>query len=98
MIDFKLLKKISETPGAPGFERPIRELIKKELNGFADSMEVDNLGNLIVKKNGKSAEKRVMVAAHMDEIGFMVSYIDDQGFVHLRHLVVLILKHSLPSV
>jgi putative aminopeptidase FrvX len=84
-IDFKLLKKISETPGAPGFEKEIRNLIIKEIQGFVDKVEIDNMGNLIAFKKGKK-RKKVMVGAHMDEIGFIVSHIDDNGFIRFHPL------------
>jgi putative aminopeptidase FrvX len=84
-IDFKLLKKISETPGAPGFEKEIRKLIIGEVTPFADKVETDNMGNVIALKKGKK-RKKVMVGAHMDEIGFIVSHIDDNGFVRFHPL------------
>lgn len=79
--DFKRLKIISETSGTSGFEHKIRELLHKDLVGYADDIKVDNLGNLIVFKKGKSSNKKVMVAAHMDEIGFIVSHVDENGFI-----------------
>lgn len=79
-IDFDLLKRISETPGAPGFEAPIRKLVIQEVKPWVDQIEVDNMGNVIAFKKGKG-EKKVMLAAHMDEIGFIVNHIDDQGFI-----------------
>lgn len=85
ILNLPLLKKICQTPGAPGFENKIRELISKELKGHAD-LSIDNMGNLIAFKKGKSKQKRVMSAAHMDEIGFMVKHIDDQGFIRFHVL------------
>ncbi len=79
-VDFKLLKKISETPGAPGYEKHIRNLIKKEIEPLSDKISIDNMGNLIAFKKGKN-KKKVMIAAHMDEISFIVNYIDDNGFL-----------------
>ena len=79
-IDFDLLKRISETPGAPGFETPIRNLIIEEVKPWVDEINVDNMGNVVAYKKG-SARKKVMLAAHMDEIGFIVNHIDDDGFV-----------------
>ena len=80
MIDFPLLKKISETPGAPGFETQIRNLIKEEIAGLVDEMYIDTMGSLIGVRKGRDP-KKVMVAAHMDEISFMVTHIDDDGFL-----------------
>ena len=85
-INVALLKKICETPGAPGHEQLVRELITKELKGVVDGITVDNMGNLIAFKKGKSSDKKVMAAAHMDEIGFIVSHIDDNGFLRFHPL------------
>lgn len=84
-LDIELLKKISETPGAPGFESKIRELIIDEVESVVDDIYVDNLGNLTCKLKGKSA-KRLMLAAHMDEIGFIVSHVDSNGFLKFHPL------------
>jgi endoglucanase len=78
-INVALLKKICETPGAPGHEQLVRELITKELKGVVDGITVDNMGNLIAFKKGKSSDKKVMAAAHMDEIGFIVSHNRTKG-------------------
>ena len=79
-INFELLKKISETPGAPGYEKPIRNLIIEQVTNLVDKVDVDNMGNLIAFRKGES-DKKVMLAAHMDEIGFIVNHIDENGFV-----------------
>lgn len=84
-FDFALLKKISETPGVSGFESDIRQLLISELSGLSDSVKTDNLGNLIFFRKGKS-DKKVMVAAHMDEIGFIVRHIDENGFIRFLPL------------
>lgn len=85
-IDLKLLEKICAEPGAPGYESRIRNLVMKEIKGLVDEMSIDNMGNLVALKKGKSSEKKVMAAAHLDEIGFMVTHIDDQGFVRFTTL------------
>ncbi len=85
MIDFPLLKKISETPGAPGFERQIRELIKSEIADLVDEIQIDSMGSLIGIRKGREP-KKAMVAAHMDEISFMVTHIDDEGFIRFHPL------------
>ncbi len=85
-IDVSLLAKICEAPGAPGFEKEIRKLVLMELKGLADEVRVDNMGNVVALKKGKSSEKKVMAAAHMDEIGFMVTHIDDNGFIRFNPL------------
>ncbi|HBH23873.1 MAG TPA: endoglucanase [Cytophagales bacterium] len=86
-LNIPLLKKICETPGAPGYETKIRNLIIEEVKSFVDELSVDNLGNILAVKRAKSKNARkVMVAAHMDEIGFMVRHIDDNGFVRFHTL------------
>jgi putative aminopeptidase FrvX len=83
-INIPLLSRICEAPGAPGFEKEIRKLVITELEGLVDSVRVDNIGNVIAFKKGKSSAKKTMAAAHMDEIGFIVTHIDDQGFVRFN--------------
>ncbi|MDV7391989.1 hypothetical protein RZS08_11565, partial [Arthrospira platensis SPKY1] len=85
MINVALLKKICETPGAPGFEQRIRALVLDEVRSLADHVEVDPMGNVIAVKKGREP-KRVMVAAHMDEISFIVTHIDDDGFLRFHPL------------
>jgi len=85
----KLLKTICETAGAPGFENQIRKLVHDEVKAHADKIEIDNLGNLIALKRGTGPEgskKRIMAAAHMDEIGFIVTHMMDGGFVKFHTL------------
>ena len=85
MIDVALLKKICETPGAPGFEQRIRKLVLEEVEPLVDEITIDPLGNVIAIKKGKG-DKRVMVAAHMDEISFVVTHIDEDGFIRFHPL------------
>ncbi|MCI5866489.1 MAG: M42 family metallopeptidase [Methanosphaera sp.] len=77
----ELLKKLSESCGISGFEENVREIIKDELDGKVDSMETDIMGNVITTHKGVEGKPSVMLASHMDEIGLMVSYIDDEGFI-----------------
>ncbi len=76
-----LLEKLSNAPGISGFEDEVRNLMIEELEEYVDEMKVDHLGNLIVKSEGKPGSKKIMLAAHMDEIGLMVRYIDKKGFI-----------------
>lgn len=85
MINIPLLKKICETPGVSGFEQPIREFVLKEVTPLVDEISTDNLGSIIAVKKGKSP-KKAMVAAHLDEIGFIVTHIDDDGFLRIHTL------------
>ncbi|MEO7100435.1 MAG: M42 family metallopeptidase [Luteolibacter sp.] len=83
-IDIPLLARICEAPGAPGSEKEIRKLVLAELKGLADDISIDNMGNVMALKKGKSSAKKSMAAAHMDEIGFIVTHIDDKGFVRFN--------------
>ena len=85
-IDISLLSRICEAPGPPGFERKIRQLVLAELEGLADEIRTDAIGNVIALKKGRSSAKKSMAAAHMDEIGFIVTHVDDKGFVRFNPL------------
>jgi putative aminopeptidase FrvX len=78
-----LLRELCETPGVSGREERLRAIVRRELTPLVDEVRVDALGNLLGVKRGGSAGK-LMIAAHMDEIGFLVSFIDDQGFLRLQ--------------
>ncbi|TAH40010.1 MAG: M42 family peptidase [Bacteroidetes bacterium] len=84
-LNIPLLKEICETAGAPGFENRIREIVLREVDSLVDRVTVDNLGNVTAFKKGKQS-KKVMIAAHMDEIGFIVTHIDDKGFLRFHTL------------
>ena len=85
-IDVDLLGRICREPGAPGFETRIRNLVLEELEGLADEVRVDAIGNVVAFKKGKSSKKKSMAAAHMDEIGFIVTHIDKDGFLRFNPL------------
>lgn len=86
----KLLKKLTQTSGIAGREHRVRDLILKETKGFFDSVTVDPMGSIIgvkqptIKPKRGSKPIKVMLAAHMDQIGFMVRHIDDKGFLRLN--------------
>jgi len=80
MLNIELLRKICNTPGVSGFEEAIRSLIISEISNDVDELKVDPLGNIIAIKKGNSRQK-LLLTAHMDEIGFMVQHIDDEGFI-----------------
>lgn len=83
----ELLKRLCEESGPPGFEDRIRKIFISEIEPYVDRIEVDGLGNTIAIKEGKGENPRkVMLAGHMDEIGFVVRYIDDKGFLKLQPL------------
>jgi len=85
MLDIKLLEQTTQVPGAPGFEYRIRNFIKEQVSGYVDKVYIDAMGNLIAFKKGRSPEK-TLVAAHMDEISFVVTHIDDEGFIKFHTL------------
>jgi len=89
-LNSDLLKRLCETPGVPGREERVRELIETEIEGLFDSVETDALGSLICRRAPRTTKgtkrsvkdpKTLMLLCHMDEIGFYVSGIDDDGFV-----------------
>ncbi len=84
-LDIELLKRICEAPGVPGYEHRVRELVKKEVEPLVDEVHVDNMGNLCALRKGKG-NKKAMVGAHMDEIGFMVTHIDEKGYLRFTTL------------
>lgn len=82
-----LLKKLVETAGPPGYEHSIRSLIRDEIKTLVDDLRIDNLGNLIARKGARAENGlRIMLAAHMDEIGLIVTHIDEKGFVRFAPL------------
>ena len=79
----KLLKRLSETPGIPGREEAIRVIVREVLTSHVNDLSVDRLGNVIAHKKGTGP--KVVVAAHMDEIGFFVSHVDEEtGFLRIQ--------------
>ena len=85
MINIPLLKSVCEIAGAPGFEQRVRNLVIDEIKDHVDEYNVDNLGNIYAIKRGKS-DRKVMIGAHLDEIGFIVTHIDDNGFLRFHTL------------
>lgn len=79
-----LIKKIISTPGPSGYERQVRDVIRDEVQAYADEIQVDALGNLIVRKG--HGDKKFMLAAHMDEIGVIVTHVDEGGFVRFTNI------------
>ncbi len=81
----QLLRTLSEAFGVAGFEDEVRTLIQERIEPYVDEMRVDALGNLIAYRRGRG-ERVLMLDAHMDEIGFMVSYIEEGGFLRFAPL------------
>ena len=84
-FDFDLLCELTETSGVPGYEDRIREIVRRELEPEVDELRRDGMGNVVGTIHG-SGDRAVAVAAHMDEIGFMVRHVTDEGFVQVDAL------------
>ncbi|MDQ0270062.1 M42 family metallopeptidase [Cytobacillus purgationiresistens] len=79
-----MLKELTDAKGIPGNEREPREVMKKYISEYADEVTTDGLGSLIAKKTGKEGGPKIMVAGHLDEVGFMITSIDDKGFLRFQ--------------
>ncbi len=81
-LELQFLKEITEARGISGDEKEASRVMKKYLEGYADSFDYDNLGSLIASKKGND-DLRVMLSGHIDEVGFIVSFIEDSGFLRI---------------
>ncbi|OEH91881.1 M42 family metallopeptidase [Bacillus solimangrovi] len=79
-----MLKDLTDAKGIPGHEREARDVMRKYIAPYADEVMHDNLGSLIAKKTGQEGGPKIMVAGHLDEVGFMVSKISDKGFLSFQ--------------
>ncbi|MDN7240287.1 M42 family metallopeptidase [Planococcus sp. N028] len=79
-----MLKELTDANGIAANERQPREVMKKYIEPYADSVETDGLGSLIARKEGLAGGPKIMIAGHLDEIGFMISQIDDKGFLKFQ--------------
>lgn len=83
----ELLEKLTTTFGPSGYESRVRDLILETIKDEVDEFRIDALGNLITRKGTKKSDgKRIMVSAHMDEIGLMVTHVDENGFAYVTNL------------
>ena len=86
-MNIALLKQLSEAPGVPGREERVREILQKNMKGLFDKIHVDPMGSLIGTKNAKNKNaQRVLLACHIDEIGFYVRHIDAKGFIRIQNV------------
>lgn len=81
-----LIRQLVETYGPSGFEDQVRAIIQEQIGPYADEVSVDAMGNLIAHKAGDGTGLKVMVAAHMDEIGVMVTHISEKGFLRFTNI------------
>ncbi|MEM1638916.1 MAG: M42 family metallopeptidase [Desulfurococcaceae archaeon] len=79
----EMLKKLTEVPGPSGREESVRNIVAEYLKPHVDKLWVDSWGNLIGLMKGRSSDGKIMIAAHMDEIGLFVSHIEDDGFIRV---------------
>jgi tetrahedral aminopeptidase len=84
-VNIDLLRRLTEAPGVPGQEDAIREIVRSELKDLCD-ISVDSMGSMHCVRKGSGGGKKLMIAAHMDEIGFIVKFIDDKGFLRIQPL------------
>ena len=110
MIDVKLLEKLCLLSGVSGDEENVRDVILSQIKNHADKIEIDNLGNIIAFKKGKNrANKKLMVSAHMDEVGLIATYVTSEGYIKFSAVggidekilpgkTVLIGKKKIPGV
>lgn len=93
----EIIQKLTEAVGPSGYEHQVRELIREMVADSADEVRVDALGNLIARKGTLGpGGKRIMLAAHMDELGVMVTKVDEKGFVRFT-TIGGIYRHTLPG-
>ncbi len=94
----KLLQTLTETFGPSGYEDEVRRIVRGEVEPLADEVRIDTLGNLIVRKRPTKAAqntRKIMVAAHMDEIGIIVSHVDEHGFVRFAPIGAVFRRYVL---
>ncbi|MBL4786586.1 MAG: M20/M25/M40 family metallo-hydrolase [Cohaesibacteraceae bacterium] len=86
-MNIDLLRRLCETPGVPGREHRVRALIEEEIKGLFDEVTIDAMGSLLCKRNPtkktSGTPQKIMLLCHMDEIGFLVSFISDKGYIHI---------------
>jgi putative aminopeptidase FrvX len=75
------LRRIIAAPSPSGFEQPVQKVIRDEVRKYSDEVRTDVHGNVIASLNA-DAQPRVMITAHCDELGFLIRYIDEQGFLY----------------
>ena len=85
-MNLALLKQLSEAPGVPGREERVRDILEKEFEALFDDVTIDPLGSLIGRKRATDRARKVLLACHIDEIGFYVKHVSDKGFVRVHNV------------
>lgn len=80
-----MMRELTEAPGIPGYEEPVRQVMRRYLEPLGEIM-TDNLGGIAARKVGQMGGPKIMIGSHMDEIGFMVTRITDAGFLKFQTL------------
>lgn len=80
----RLLAELTNAHGPSGFEGPVRDILRREWQGLLTDLRADGMGNLLGTLSGQSEAPRVLLMAHMDEVGFLVRHIDEQGFIYFN--------------
>lgn len=81
----QMYKELTEAPGVPGYEGPVRNVLRKYLSPHGEIL-TDNLGSLVARKTGRAGGPRILLAGHLDEVGFLVTQITDKGFIRFQPL------------
>ena len=93
----KLLEELTNAHGVSGFEGPVRDILRREWKDLLTDLHTDGLGNLIGSLRGSSDSPRVLLMAHMDEVGFLVRHIDENGYLYIHNVGGYFDQTSSPS-
>ncbi|MGN7469690.1 M42 family metallopeptidase [Brevibacillus sp. SAFN-007a] len=85
-FQWELWNRLTQAPGAPGFEGSVRAIMREYISTYTNEFVYDNLGSMFGVMRGDETGPKIMVAGHMDEVGFMVTRISDQGFLSFQAL------------
>ena len=82
-INLEMLKELREAHGISGNEKEVSRMMKKWMSPYADEITYDNLGSIIGLQKGEEDQPTLMICGHMDEVGFLVREIDEQGYIRM---------------
>lgn len=83
-VELDLFRELSQADGIAGYEKEVSRVVKKFMAPYVDEIQYDHLGSIMGLKKGQSGGPKIMIAGHMDEVGFIVRHIDDHGFIRLH--------------